>query len=313
MTSPHEIALLGLPKSGKTTWLGRLWLAIDRPPLDAEPPLQKAGQPDLQALNALSDPFIDGRYPPPTPFHDPPRIRVPVRWTGAGTGAPTFDVVIADYSGEEIRAIHRERDPAWSEAWEKRSQAAGVAVFIRPQHHIRPTSSRLVPERMLTHIEQAGQVGTAPLTDSEGGDLDGWLVVPTAVAIVELLQFFRFLRGWAPGWAPPPETFRVAVVLSCWDALPESERCGGPAGYLQQRLGLLDDYLATNFHPAAVRAFGVSSTGGDLTDPAFQEEYLDRYPEDWGSVRWSGEAGVAESADLSLPLSWLLVGEDALS
>lgn len=307
---PHTIAFLGLPKSGKTTWLGRLWLAIDRPSLDQVQLLQKSGQPDLDALNALADPFIDAKYPAPTSFHNPPRIRTPLKWTGR-RDEPFFDVVIADYSGEEVKAIHKERDPAWSTAWEERAQAASVAIFIRPEHHIRPTSTRLVKERMLSSLEQAGRAASR-LTDSEGGNLDGWLVVPTAVAIVELLQFFRFLRGWAPGWTPDPEQFRVAVLLSCWDAVPENQRAGGPAGYMRDYLGLLDDFLSTNFKPEGVRAFGVSSTGGDLTEPGFKDTYLQKYPEDWGSVSWNAPSGVRESVDLALPLAWLLVGEEAL-
>lgn len=308
----HTIAFLGLPKSGKTSWLGRLWLAIDRPPLDSVQLLEKAGQPDLDALNLLSDSFIDGKYPAPTPFVNPPSIKVPLQWKGRDP-APSFDVVIADYSGEEVKAIHRERDPVWSTAWEERAGAASVAIFIRPEHHIRPTSTRLVPDRMLSHIDQAGQVGKAPLTDSEGGTLDGWLVVPTAVAIVELLQFFRFLRGWSPGYCPKPDEFRVAVMLSCWDAVPEEERCGGPGGYLRERLGLLDDFLATSFHPSGVRVFGLSSTGGDLSDEAFKETYLEKYPEDWGEVQYEGPSGVVQSDDLALPLAWLLVGDEALT
>lgn len=308
MSDHHDIALLGLPQAGKTSWLGRLWLALDRPPYGSEPPLTKAGQPDLEALNALSDSFIDGEYPKATPFVDPPRIRVPVRWK---EGAQ-FDVRIADYSGEEIKAIHRERDAAWSEAWERRSESSSLMVFIRPAHHIDPTSTRLVPERMLQHVDQAGQVGREPLRDSEGGNLDGWLTVPTAVAIVELMQFFRFLRGWSPGFWPDPKDFRVAVCLSCWDAVAEEDRCGGPAGYMRERLGLLDDFLSTNFHPGGVRAFGVSATGGDLRDAAFQETYAEKYPEDWGSVQWSTDEGVGESDDLATPLSWLLVGDEAL-
>jgi hypothetical protein len=137
------------------------------------------------------------------------------------------------------------------------------------------------------------------------------VVVPTALATIELLQFIRYVRGLAPGERPHGERrLPVALLVSAWDAVDEDWRRAGPTAYLTQNLPLLTDYLWSNFLPDDVFCFGLSATGGDLLDASYRKRYQD---DPSGFVEWTDGSGTRQqSRDIGLPLYWLLFGDRAL-
>jgi hypothetical protein len=125
------------------------------------------------------------------------------------------------------------------------------------------------------------------------------------IAMIEVFQFLRHMRGLAPGERPSPGSFRVGVVVSAWDSVAPEWRREGPAAYCSEFAPLLRDFLWSNFHLDDAFHFGISSTGGDLHSKSFAAQYK-RAP--GGFVEWSVSNSIVQSSDLSIPVAWALFG-----
>jgi hypothetical protein len=328
-----------MSNSGKTTYLGRLWLGAH----GRVGKLQAAGLPEqLRPLREVSSYLLRNEYPPRTRHGEITSFSVPLRWDGKDSAVP-FVLSFTDYAGEELEQIFSQRDSAWSDTWKSRStDSVGLLLFVRPYQIRMPRSSRLIEppvdgDEDLVHWKRIrgeplpldgpealpGESPEAlfdplhlpedeePHRRSDPGTL---VKPPTAVTLVEVLQFLRHERGLTMGEAPDSSSFRVAVALTCWDAVPQEWRRKGPEPFLPAHFPLLHDFLKTNFHPDGVRVFGLSSTGGDLQDKTFLKEYERSDPEQMGELVYHPTPGgnPVSSRDISLPIGWLLEGESAL-
>lgn len=335
------LGVLGMSDAGKTTYLGRLWLGVH----EKVGRLHAAGIPEqLRPLREVSSHLLRSKYPPHTPPGTVTSFVVPLRWAGRKETLP-FILSFADYDGEEIERIFNQRDAAWTEAWKERATSSvGLTIFLRPRKIRRPESARLqsppdeepdaanwehmrggesvarfdAPKR-ITGEDSAAYFSSelmpqsledlAPVTDPREQ-----VHPPTAVALVEVLQFLRHERGLDLGELPDADSFRVAVVVSCWDAVSNDWRDEGPDPFVEKHFPLLYDFLCTNFHSDGVRFFGLSSTGGDLADETFRQKYEQSEPELMGELVYhpSPKGSPVSVTDIALPIGWLLEGESAL-
>jgi Double-GTPase 1 len=343
MATERFLALLGMHDAGKTTYLGRLWLAVHA----KVGRLHASGLPEeLRPLREVSNFLLRSEYPAHTRRGEVTAFNVPLQWSGR-KHALTFTLSFTDYSGEELERLFTDRAAAWSAAWERRATGSvGILLFLRPSNIRRPMSTRLPDPpaaegdgRHWDHLRGEGaeepeqqQPGHATSADDAAAIFDEAFLPqeveaskapsephepihpPTAVAIVEVLQFLRHQRGLALGEEPDPDAFRVAVAVSCWDGVPEESRRQGPAPFVERHFPLLHDFLSTNFQSEGVRFFGVSSTGGDLGEPTFRQRYDESDPEQMGDVAYHPlpEGSPSTVPDITLPLGWLLEGEGAL-
>lgn len=302
----RQLALLGLPHAGKTAWLGRLWVGADT----RVGRLHRAATPgDVGALNQLSDWLYEARYPDRSPAENAPDFHADLVWDGRSGRLP-FTLHISDYSGEELNAIYKDR-AAWKEGWDARARASGLAILVRPDQLNPPRASRL-RRSAPTSDEAERLLGAAMMPDRDLRQDDLVDRLPTGTALVEMLQLLRAARRLSTGEVPDPDDWRIAVIFSAWDAVPSEEREAGPTAFLRGKLGLLDDFLATNYDPRGVRVFGLSTTGGDLNDPSFATQYKEKDPEHFGFVCWDTSDGPRQESDVTLPLGWLLEGDAAL-
>jgi hypothetical protein len=258
----------------------------------------------------------------------------PLRTHGDFFEDSAFTLDIGDYDGEELERLFRDRISGWSAEWQQRAQANGLLLVIRPDtvNHL-PRLQALATDdtarwNRLRGLEMPAPERRAPassapphpdriFTPLSVEDMpppprampSDPVTPPTSLALIELLQFIRYVRGLAPGERPRGErSFRIALLVSAWDSVDAAWKSAGPRAFIAHTLPLLADYLWSNFLPDDVFCFGLSATGGDLLDPAYARRYLE---DPSGFVAWSDPLGPRQTKDLGLPLYWLLFGDRA--
>lgn len=337
MSDEHNrsVALLGGPESGKTTYLGTL---VDALQLESIQDLRLHGlASDSRAMEHLTEALLDGHYPQRTKA-ERHMLELPIVATEQGRQRP-FTLRVGDYDGEEVERLFRDRNRGFIQEWKDRAHADGLLIFFRPpavRPLWRPPGQRAPtederwrhlaglltdPAPVASPAISAGQltpdkVFGPSLIDEEApaprpAQPDDPMKIPTVLAIIELLQFLRHVRGLAPGERPPRGSLRVALMVAAWDAVDRDWQQRGAAAYLSEEMPLLEDFLWCNFHGDDVFRFGLSSTGGNLNNPDYQARYLDH--EERGYVTWTNATGqVVRSADISIPIKWALFGDHFL-
>ncbi|WP_309896694.1 hypothetical protein [Archangium sp.] len=338
MNEPHGIALLGGQFTGKSTYLGAL---VDALQMEKLQHLRLAGLgADARGLQRLAEPLLQGQYPQRTKAGERLSLEVPLRTAGSYFEPRSFTLRAGDYDGEELERLFQDRIHGWSPEWKERAHSQGFLLLVRP-HAItlpprpQPSAARDEQSRwQLLHGEptSASSVpasGPAPAAPTNPNIVFGALSldevppppraapsdpvrVPTALALIELLQFIRYVRDLSPGERPrnEQERFRIALLITAWDSVDPAWRRAGPATYLSHHLPLLEDFLWSNFLPDDVFRFGLSATGGDLTNPDHNKRYQN---DPSGFVEWHDAAsGIRQSRDIGLPLYWLIFGDRAL-
>ncbi len=339
MSTPHSLALLGGPATGKSTYLGALVDALQMEKL-SHLQLNGLGE-DARGLQRLAESLLEGKYPPRTASGERLELVTPLRTMGSFFAPHAFTLHAGDYAGEEVERLFRDRIHGWSSEWQQRASSGGFLLLVRPEprtllprpqqempldeahrwHHLRQApeaapsapASRSAPAATLDADTFFGKLSVDEVPPPPRAAPSDPVAVPAALTLIELLQFIRHVRGLAPGERPQTEKerFRIALLVSTWDSVDPAWRLAGPAAYLAHHLPLLEDYLWSNFLPDDVFRFGLSSTGGDLRSPEYSEHYLD---DPSGFVEWQDTGrGILTRRDIGLPLYWLLFGDRALS
>jgi hypothetical protein len=311
--SARGIALLGGPASGKTTYLGAL---VDALQTDQIPHLRLGDLPaDALAYDRLAEPLLGAIYPQRTK-EERHVLDLPLRAARKG-GYEDVSLTMGDYDGEEVERLFDNRTHGFSPEWQARASASGLLLFLRPDalkplprlrlppaSHAAPKSAPLGPEAAF------GPGLQDEIPDPGVAGQDDPVLVPTELAIIELLQFLRHARGLGPGDRPRHGAMRIALLVSAWDSVERERRDKGPAHFFVERASLLEDYLWSNYHLDDVFHFGLSSTGGDLRDARYHEHYQS---DPHGFVEWCDATGRVQSTrNLALPIEWALFGEPAL-
>jgi hypothetical protein len=329
------LALLGGPGSGKTTYLGAL---VDALQSESLPGLKLGLLPaDARAYESLTEPLLEGRYAQRTKKEERHLLELPLQALRNGR-IEDVSITVGDYAGEEVEQLFQDRTSGFSPDWRARAGAQGLLLFVRPDafaplprlHQRAPLPDEERWQALgggAVDKESAGPpktTETKPLRPEQvfgPGVIDepvepaparphDRVRVPTVLAIIELLQFLRYVRGLAPGERPSPGELRVALLVTAWDAVDRSWRERGPRSFLVEQAPLLNDFLWSNFHEDDIACFGLSSTGGDLRDERYRERYLE---EMGGYVEWADLTGrVERSRNIALPIAWVLSGDQAL-
>lgn len=305
----NRLSVLGASLSGKSTWIGCTLLARER----YSNRLSAAGLPEaLAPLRVITAPLHEKRYPARTNTSAAGVIHAPLTWNGKA-GSVTFDLEIADFDGEEIETIFNSRHLAWSDAWTRRAEPSlGLLLFLRPSKVERVGSARLTPFKCVPDPDSPEMLfpGETPV-ELEQRQKD--LRIPTDVKLIEVMQMMRAIRGLEVGQHPPE---RLGILLTCWDEVPDGQSAQGPDAVFAETFPLLYDFVYTNYDTDRVRVFGVSATGGNLTDEAIVKgmEANDQSVADVGRLVWQERrrGKTRESAEIALPLGWMVEGDDAL-
>lgn len=277
MSKDNTIAMLGLPRTGKSTYLGALWRLVQ----DVEVPdiweVDFTG--DRSRINLLADMVSGGIEIERTEVDSDEGFQLEVGFLGEHTAR----LDIPDLSGEATRELVEER--VWRESLADTVQRAeALMLFVHPDKIDPPVPANF----------------TGTDEDEEDDEPEAELDFPvedacTAAKLIELLENVVELRS--SSWP-----IRIAVIVSAWDRVDGDPT---PPEWLEAQLPGVAGMLECNPRQIRAAVFGMSAQGGRL--PKDKEALLAK-----GGVRQRvfGAGPEGESAGLWSPLRWML-GLDA--
>jgi len=229
----RSVMMVGLPESGKSTFLGALYYLLrnardERLALREEPS-------ERQYLQELEDKWL--RYKPFERSQHPGAKLIELALGGSELGE--FSLAIPDISGETYS--HLWEDGVWSESvGDLARDNEGLIVFLHPE-------TLKKPELIDVKKEKKGE-----------GDWIPWSpeLSPTQAVLCDLLETIEEKRQ-----ASLP---RIAVVISAWDAVVELGL--EPERWLELEVPLLWQMLHAQADARQFKCFGISAQGGDVAD-----------------------------------------------
>ncbi|MFO0578930.1 MAG: hypothetical protein U1A78_33420 [Polyangia bacterium] len=283
MSNPANLLFIGLPGSGKTTFLAALWHVLsDRSSTTTLRLTKMSG--DRAYLNQITKEWRECSQVPRTNL----QMEQVVVLHLDGEGFGSFDLSTPDLAGEAFkqqltdRRMSRHHDALVQEA-------TGVMLFLHPD--VQKGTQLSVACRLEAELpgsQKGGSTTAGTVANTWSPDM-----LPTPVMLVELLQFLL---------ERSQRRLRVAVVVSAWDL---ADHLGAPHDFVARELPLLQQFLDANNDLIEHSVFGVSAQGGDITDEAKKQLLLDL---DDALQRIKVRQGQETSQDITKPIAWLLGG-----
>ena len=240
--STHYHSILGLPESGKTTYLAALWHVMDAGEVSTKLVLDKLIG-DNTHLNKIVDAWRRCDKVPHTSMQDEKKVTI---YAHAPASGQKIVIRFPDLSGESFTQQFAARScaPDYVEGF---SGKGGIILFV--------SANRSSDGMTLADIAPA--IGDADEPTPPGIEKE-WTAdfVPEQVRLVDLLQFL--LR---PPFLRRPR--RLAVVISAWDVVLAPRPA--PEQWLARELPFLHQFLTNNPESFSVRVYGISAQGGDVT------------------------------------------------
>ncbi|UJB33414.1 hypothetical protein [Chromobacterium sp. Beijing] len=286
MTSP-DVVIMGLPESGKTTYLAALWHLLNDDRDELQLSLASLGTDDRAYLNAIQKRWSQGKVQERTNTYGLKTVSMQL-CDGNGN---RFSITLPDLPGETYRDI-----------WEQRDCDIETITLLTT-----PCVLLFIHSEKINHSETQGRraeaIGPQP-NQLQSSPTNEWRPsnASTQVKIVDLLQLLRR----APLDIGPR---KLAIIISAWDIVKSSNIT--PCKFLHTNLPLLDQYLQSNADQWETKIYGVSAQGGIFSD---QDEVSNKTPAEvelgtsyiYLSDRIEIIGGEGSTYDLTSPIAWLM-------
>ena len=244
-------SLIGLPHSGKTTFLAALWHLLTSSETKSTWVLDHLDG-DNQYLETIVAAWRSGDEVPHTSMQSERTVTIHVKSSISGEH---LALSFPDLSGEsfDMQCLVRRCKPDYVE---RIDMAHGILLFLNAD---RATDGVTILD--LGELAETTQDAEAKPWSAK--------MIPEQVRLVELLQFAT-RRPFAR------KKRRIAVVISAWDVVLEPRPA--PDVWLARERPLLYQYLASNPSLWESRVFGVSAQGGNVKDADKRAELLEMIP-----------------------------------
>jgi len=277
-----KILLVGLPSTGKTSFLAAL-----RHYIGAPIPNKKLKQYQLSTndeyLHKIYLDWLGCKQPTRTSSNDGHKVDIELFLKHTDSEEKLI-LNVPDVAGETFMQQWELR--IWTERYLRQvKESDGLIIFIRPDTLVNLTLLHKIYD--LTDAEDSG---------SDDSTIEPWSPrkATTQVILIELIQFHlsHFTRSPMP----------IALVISAWEK--EEERKLTPAQWLEKDMPLLSQFLLANQEKLTNNIYGISAQGGDFEEPEERDrlqelsEEADRIKVQVGSEK--------PSNDITEPIQWLL-------
>lgn len=284
-----DFVIVGLPASGKTTFLAALWHLVESEEAECRLALDSY-EGELAHLNRIAEAWRNFQKVPRT--SQVGDVDVAIRLVDRETGVKAT-ATFPDLAGETFDAqveVRRCRP----EFIEDVAEGDGILLFI----------SADVKGEALSVVELNAMMPPSAVENAEPLDADAqdgqppaieWepKMVPAQVRVVQLLS--DLLRS-----PFEPRRRRLALMISAWDLVRGMGL--SPRGWLAAQMPLVDQFLRTNRDSFDLEVYGVSAQGLSLDDGAAIDQATLLEPS--RRILIVGPQG--ESHDLTSPLVWMM-------
>lgn len=280
-----DVAIIGLPESGKTTLLAAIWHMVRE--IGSVTALKFGGlsQGNYEHVNGLAKRWRAGKKQQRTQTSG---VKV-VSMKLINAEGRSFEVSFPDMPGEDFSGM-----------WERRELDEALSVTLLAPAILLVVNGDTI--RFPAWIVERMELAKAAGLQQDQTDVVDWSadLAPTQVQVVALLQF---LMSGALDVGPR----RLAVLISAWDQVEGDGM--EPEEVLSVKLPLLDQYLRNGRDQWTWRVWGLSAQGGVYEDQDKGEQLsatealreIER-PSD----RIKVVDGKTVSSDITLPLEWLI-------
>lgn len=244
----NHLLLIGLPNTGKTSFLAALWYVVGQPSIKSALTLEKLDG-DSQYLNQIRDAWSDYRPVPRNKADTEKPVSMLLKNRATGHVAR---LSFPDLSGEAFRWQWTHRQLATTYDTSLREAKGGV-LFVSPENITKPhligTVNAVLGDIGSDATKRKARIEEKPW-ESENA--------PTQVQLVDILQFMADRTYFNP-------PFRLAVVISAWDRIGNRR----PSDWIATQLPLLKQFLESNDELFDVSFYGISAQGGKYALPHF--------------------------------------------
>ncbi|WP_122425544.1 TRAFAC clade GTPase domain-containing protein [Pseudomonas viridiflava] len=285
MDGKIHISIVGLPASGKTTYLAALWHMVREAGSKTALSFDRLSNGNYEHLNNLAKRWRAGNIQPRTQLSGAKDVSMQLK-NGEGQ---KVEVSFPDLPGEDF-----------SRMWERRDLDKGTLATLRAPALVLIINGDTIkmPAWLAEWNKLRKHMGTAAhIAEPVEWSAD---LAPTQVRIVDLLQMLM------SGELDIGER-RLALLISAWDRVEGEELT--PAEILDSKLPLLSQYLRSSRDPWIWKVWGLSAQGGEYEDP----EKADNFPEtdklrdlERASDRIKVLDGSTVTSDITKPLEWLI-------
>jgi hypothetical protein len=278
----NNCILLGLPQSGKTTFLAALWHVVESGEVLGS--LKVSSQPeDRLYLNGLRNSWLKCEPLERTKAESMKEIAFSaINSSGEELGS----LIVPDVSGEMYRLQFEARTIS-QDFSELASKANGIVLFVDPDTIKKPIPISSVP----VQFRQRDAV-----VQYENGEAWKHNDVPTQVILVDLLQILHSKIN---------RPIKLSVIISAWDLITNAKDkdINGltPDEWLTKNLPLLSQYLKSNEYVFPFATYGVSAQGSNYEGDNQKLHALCK-PAERINVIFNGKS----SNDITVPLKWIL-------
>ena len=290
MTEANDVLLLGLSKTGKSTFVAALYGSIKSRTTQCTLALDVLDD-DREYLENLSRLWANATEIDRTS----PTVQVRLSLLDKRNDPPSsLFLSIPDMSGETFREQFESRQ--WTLGFEETyAGAERVLLFVHAERMEEPaTLYDLQHARM--GLDNAVLDGSSKAHTEK---VQEWQIKScrTQVKIVDLLQFLARAR-------PLTKPRRLALIVSAWDLLQGTPQVS-PRAWLEMTMGLLAQYITANPTQYEVEVFGVSAQGFDYEKDNAVER-LAEVTKPAERVRVTRGSSTDEKHDITEPIQWLL-------
>lgn len=285
--SQDSIVVMGLPGSGKTTFLAALWQLVFNRERATQLTFDGLARGNYEHLNAIAARWRNAQMQERTLVGGNKIVSINMQDQQGHPAQITFP----DVAGEAYRQM-----------WEDRECEEGVSDTLRHGNVLLFIHANEIkaPLWVADIVAQTRALNLPPESEETPVSWQPHLS-PTQVQVVGLLSLLM---------SPPLDLGprRVVVMLSAWDKARD-ERLS-PVEFLRAKLPLLYQYLISNNNQWEWKVCGVSAQGGDydeVKEGAVESEearHLRALDEPTARIKINYDDG--DIHDLTAPLAWLM-------